>query len=95
MQPQLKLQPADYEPPFCRGCTNEDAHSHLWDRIPLKMEVGNVNSKHIVLVLKVKSVLDPCEDDNDVNKDDSVGLGDDYAQRDDTSECRSQLLTRR
>lgn len=43
----------DYEPPFFRGCTEEDARN-LWNRNPLVMEVGNVNSKHFVLALKVR-----------------------------------------
>lgn len=46
------MQPADYEPPFFRGCTEEEAHNP-WTKNPLKMEVGNVNSKHLVLALKV------------------------------------------
>ncbi|KAI7754006.1 hypothetical protein M8C21_026268, partial [Ambrosia artemisiifolia] len=47
------------------------------------MEVGNVNSKHFVLSLKVKSVLDPCEDDN-------VSLGGDSMQQDGDSEADSE-----
>ena len=46
------LQPADYEPPFFKGCTDEETY-HPWEKNPLKMEVGNVNSKHFVLALKV------------------------------------------
>ncbi|KMT07473.1 hypothetical protein BVRB_6g150910 [Beta vulgaris subsp. vulgaris] len=84
------VTPADYEPPYFRGCTNEDARN-LWKRNPLRMEVGNVNSKHFVLALKVKSVLDPCEDDNEENNDDSVSLGADSVQRDDTSESGSEV----
>lgn len=49
----LPLQPAEYEPPFFRGCTEEEAHNP-WTKNPLKMEVGNVNSKHLVLALKVR-----------------------------------------
>lgn len=73
------------------------------------MEVGNVNSKHFVLALKVmrailigcevfhrtapnnffvqvKSVLDPCEDENeDVVEDDEVSLGAESLQPDDSS----------
>jgi hypothetical protein len=49
----LPLQPADYEPPFFRGCTEEEAHNP-WTKNPLKMEVGNVDSKHLVLALKVR-----------------------------------------
>ncbi|PWA64569.1 DNA-binding HORMA family protein [Artemisia annua] len=47
------------------------------------MEVGNVNSKHFVLALKVKSVLDPCEDDN-------VSLGADSMQEDGDSDADSE-----
>lgn len=47
------LQPVDYEPPFFRSCTEEEAR-HPWTKSPLKMEVGNVNSKHFVLALKVR-----------------------------------------
>ncbi|XP_021733912.1 meiosis-specific protein ASY1-like [Chenopodium quinoa] len=84
------VTPADYEPPFFRGCTDEDARN-LWNRNPLRMEVGNVNSKHFILALKVKSVLDPCEDDNDDNNDESVSLGNDSVHRDDTSESGSEV----
>ncbi|KAL2937425.1 Meiosis-specific protein ASY1 [Bienertia sinuspersici] len=84
------VTPADYEPPFFRGCTDEDARN-LWNRNPLRMEVGHVNSKHFVLALKVKSVLDPCEDDNEQNNDDSVSLGADSAQRGDASESGSEV----
>ncbi|KAK9063523.1 hypothetical protein SSX86_017393 [Deinandra increscens subsp. villosa] len=76
------VTPADYEPPFFRGCTEEETHN-AWTKNPLKMEVGNVNSKHFVLSLKVKSVLDPCEDDN-------VSLGGDSMQQDGDSEADSE-----
>ncbi|XP_076882124.1 meiosis-specific protein ASY1-like [Bidens hawaiensis] len=76
------VTPADYEPPFFRGCTEEEAH-HAWTKNPLRMEVGNVNSKHFVLSLKVKSVLDPCEDDN-------VSLGGDSMQEDGDSDAESE-----
>ena len=78
-------QPEDYEPPFFRSCTDKEINNS-WTKTPLKMEVGNVNSKHVLLALKVghglfyfllsnaseekdstlqvKSVLDPCEDDD-------------------------------
>jgi len=46
----------DYEPPFFRGCTEEEAHNP-WTKNPLKMEVGNVNSKHLVLALKVRDEI--------------------------------------
>ncbi|KAJ3677971.1 hypothetical protein LUZ60_001774 [Juncus effusus] len=40
------------------------------------MEVGNVNSEHLVLALKVKSVLDPCEDETgNADQDDLMSLG--------------------
>ncbi|XP_050372828.1 meiosis-specific protein ASY1 [Argentina anserina] len=85
------VTPADYEPPFFRGCTEEETRN-LWTKNPLKMEVGNVNSKHLVLALKVKSVLDPCEDENDDIQDDVVSLGaDDSMQMDDSSESDSEV----
>ncbi|XP_019169419.1 PREDICTED: HORMA domain-containing protein 1 [Ipomoea nil] len=77
------ITPADYEPPFFRGCKEEEA-LNPWAKSPLKMEVGNVNSKHFVLALKVKSVLDPCEDDNDDNQSENASLAADSAQRDDS-----------
>nr|GEW40449.1 meiosis-specific protein ASY1 [Tanacetum cinerariifolium] len=76
------VTPADYEPPFFRGCTEDETHN-TWTKNPLKMEVGNVNSKHFVLALKVKSVLDPCEDDN-------VSLGADSMQEDSDSDADSE-----
>ncbi|KAI3816731.1 hypothetical protein L1987_16435 [Smallanthus sonchifolius] len=76
------VTPADYEPPFFRGCTDKEAQNS-WTKNPLRMEVGNVNSKHFVLSLKVKSVLDPCEDDN-------VSLGADSMQQDGDSEADSE-----
>ncbi|KAL6570872.1 HORMA domain [Orobanche gracilis] len=77
-----KNDPMDYEPPFFRGCTEDEAHNP-WTRNPLKMEVGKVNSKHLILALKVKSMLDPCEDENNDNQDDDVSLGADSVQKDD------------
>lgn len=50
----LTLQPVDYEPPFFRCCTEEETRNP-WTKNPLKMEVGNVNSKHLVLALKVRN----------------------------------------
>ncbi|KAI3515997.1 hypothetical protein L1887_14904 [Cichorium endivia] len=76
------VTPPDYEPPFFRGCTEEEAHNP-WNKNPLKMEVGNVNSKHFVLSLKVKSVLDPCEDEN-------MSVGGDSMERDEDSEADSE-----
>nr|XP_016435906.1 PREDICTED: uncharacterized protein LOC107762095 [Nicotiana tabacum] len=76
------VTPADYEPPFFKSCTEEEA-VNPWAKSPLKMEVGDVNSKHFVLALKVKSVLDPCEDENDDDQDNSVSLGADSFPGDD------------
>ncbi|KAK8936781.1 hypothetical protein KSP39_PZI012447 [Platanthera zijinensis] len=73
------ITPEDYEPPFFRSC-NENEASDVWAKNPLKIEVGNVNSRHLVLALKVKSILDSCEDDNDNNQDDQVNLGADSDQ---------------
>ncbi|KAK9934380.1 hypothetical protein M0R45_021526 [Rubus argutus] len=75
------VTPVDYEPPFFRCCTEEETRNP-WTKNPLKMEVGNVNSKHLVLALKVKSVLDPCEDENDDIQDEEVSLGDDSSESD-------------
>ncbi|GKA65105.1 hypothetical protein Tco_0764812 [Tanacetum coccineum] len=49
----------------------------------LRNGVGMFNSKHFVLALKVKSVLDPCEDDN-------VSLGADSMQEDGDSDADSE-----
>uniref|UniRef100_A0A1D1ZJZ6 HORMA domain-containing protein 1 n=1 Tax=Anthurium amnicola TaxID=1678845 RepID=A0A1D1ZJZ6_9ARAE len=69
------VTPEDYEPPFFRTCTESEANNP-WTKNPLKMEVGNVNSKHLVLALKVKSILDPCEDENnDIAEEESMGVG--------------------
>ncbi|KAK2636789.1 hypothetical protein Ddye_031581 [Dipteronia dyeriana] len=84
------VTPVDYEPPFFKSCTEEEAHN-TWTKSPLKMEVGNVNSKHFVLALKVKSVLDPCEDDNDDMQDDEVSLGTDSVQKDGSSESDTEV----
>ncbi|XP_027334869.1 meiosis-specific protein ASY1 [Abrus precatorius] len=83
------VTPADYEPPFFRGCTDEEAY-HPWAKNPLKMEVGNVNSKHFVLALKVKSVLDPCEDDNEGIQDD-MSTGDDSTQKNEYYDTDSEV----
>ncbi|KAI8005683.1 Meiosis-specific protein ASY1 [Camellia lanceoleosa] len=85
------VTPVDYEPPFFRSCTEQEAHNP-WTKNPLKMEVGNVNSKHFVLALKVKSVLDPCEDENDDIQDDDVSLEADSVERDEHSESDSEVL---
>ncbi|KAL5163856.1 Meiosis-specific protein ASY1 [Glycine soja] len=83
------VTPADYEPPFFKGCTDEEAY-HPWEKNPLKMEVGNVNSKHFVLALKVKSVLDPCEDDNEGIQDD-LSAGDDSMQQNEYYDTDSEV----
>ncbi|XP_014493807.1 meiosis-specific protein ASY1 [Vigna radiata var. radiata] len=83
------VTPADYEPPFFRDCTGEEAY-HPWEKNPLKMEVGNVNSKHFVLALKVKSVLDPCEDDNEGIPDD-MSNGDDSMQQNEYYDTDSEV----
>ncbi|CAL5394633.1 unnamed protein product [Camellia sinensis] len=83
------VMPVDYEPPFFRSCSEQEAHNP-WIKNPLEMEVGNVNSKHLVLALKVKSVFDPCEDENDDIQDDDVSLGADSVQRE-CSESDSEV----
>ncbi|KAF3341691.1 essential protein for meiotic synapsis [Carex littledalei] len=80
-----EVTPEDYEPPFFRGCTENEA-VNIWNRNPLKMEVGNVDSKHLVLALKVKSVLDPCEDENGDAPGDDMSLGDDSGDEKDSSD---------
>ncbi|KAG6383602.1 hypothetical protein SASPL_156637 [Salvia splendens] len=82
------VTPMDYEPPFFRGCTDEEPHN-LWTKDPLKMEVGRVNSKYLVLNLKVKSVLDPCEDENNDYQDDEISLGAESLQIDEDSESNN------
>ncbi|XP_031272723.1 meiosis-specific protein ASY1-like [Pistacia vera] len=67
--------PVDYEPPFFRSCTEEEAR-HPWNKSPLKMEV--------------KSVLDPCEDENDDMQDDEVSLGGDSLEREESSDSDSE-----
>ncbi|KAL3649884.1 HORMA domain [Castilleja foliolosa] len=84
------VTPMDYEPPFFRDCTEEEAHNP-WNRNPLKMEVGKVNSKHLILALKVKSMLDPCEDENNDNQDDEVSLGAGSLQKDEDSDSDSDM----
>ncbi|KAL5723699.1 Meiosis-specific protein asy1 [Ranunculus cassubicifolius] len=91
----MKLQyyddvtPTDYEPPFFRSCSEQEANSP-WTKNPLKMDVGNVNSKHLILALKVKSILDPCDDESDDLQDDEmVNLGADSVERDDSSDDSS------
>ncbi|CAL9060019.1 unnamed protein product, partial [Musa banksii] len=91
------VTPADYEPPFFRKCSENEAPND-WTKTPLKLQVGNVNSRHVVLSLKVKSVLDPCEDENDgLPEDEEASLGDDSGQGNDSSsdsEVRPSLADR-
>ncbi|KAI4385302.1 hypothetical protein MLD38_003345 [Melastoma candidum] len=84
------VTPLEYEPPFFRGCSEEEAYN-TWRKNPLKMVVGNVNSKHLILALKVKSVLDPCGDDNDDSQDGEVSLGADSIQKDGYSDSDSEI----
>ncbi|KAK9090120.1 hypothetical protein Sjap_023297 [Stephania japonica] len=84
------VTPADYEPPFFRGCSAEEAHNS-WTKKPLKMDVGNVNSKHFLLALRVKSILDSCEDENDDIQDDDVSLGADSTVQPDSSDSDSEV----
>ncbi|CAM0149811.1 unnamed protein product [Urochloa decumbens] len=79
------VTPEDYEPPFFKGCADNEA-INIWNKNPLKMEVGNVNSKHLVLALKVKSVLDPCDDNNVNSGDDGMSVDNESDQDDDFSD---------
>ncbi|RZC73067.1 hypothetical protein C5167_048551 [Papaver somniferum] len=85
------VTPIDYEPPFFRGCSEQEAN-HPWLKNPLKMEIGNVNSKHFVLALKVKSILDPCQDENnDMEDDEEISLGVDSMPTTDPSDSDSEM----
>ncbi|KAB8111236.1 meiosis-specific protein PAIR2 isoform X3 [Oryza sativa Japonica Group] len=79
------VTPEDYEPPFFKCCADNEA-INIWNKNPLKMEVGNVNSKHLVLALKVKSVLDPCDDNNVNSEDDNMSLDNESDQDNDFSD---------
>ncbi|RLN35198.1 uncharacterized protein C2845_PM03G02500 [Panicum miliaceum] len=79
------VTPEDYEPPFFKGCAENEA-INIWNKNPLKMEVGNVNSKHLVLALKVKSVLDPCDDNNVNSGDDGMSVDNESDQDGDFSD---------
>jgi len=48
--------------------------------------VGNVNSKHLVLALKVKSILDPCDDNNVNSGDDGMSVDNESDQDGDFSD---------
>ncbi|KAI3950354.1 hypothetical protein MKW98_003837 [Papaver atlanticum] len=85
------VTPIDYEPPFFRGCSEQEAN-HPWLKNPLKMEIGNVNNKHFVLALKVKSILDPCQDENnDMEDDEEISLGVDSTPTTDPSDSDSEM----
>ena len=43
------------------------------------------------LSVQVKSVLDPCEDENEDVQDDEMSLGADSVQKDDSSESDSEV----
>ncbi|KAH9303290.1 hypothetical protein KI387_014873, partial [Taxus chinensis] len=79
-----EVTPADYEPPFFRCCGEEDINS--WTRTPLKMKIGDVNSKHFMIALKVKSILDPCEDENEEGDDVSMDGSSEKKKDDDAFE---------
>ncbi|OEL12550.1 hypothetical protein BAE44_0026428 [Dichanthelium oligosanthes] len=79
------VTPEDYEPPFFKCCADNEA-INIWNKNPLKMEVGNVNSKHLVLALKVKSVLDPCDDNNVNSGDDGMSVDNESDHDDDFSD---------
>ncbi|KAI3886008.1 hypothetical protein MKX03_003589 [Papaver bracteatum] len=84
------VTPIDYEPPFFRG--SEQEANHPWLKNPLKMEIGNVTSQHFVLALKVKSILDPCQDENnDMEDDEEISLGVDSTPTTDPSDSDSEM----
>ncbi|CAH8290410.1 unnamed protein product [Eruca vesicaria subsp. sativa] len=58
------------EPPFFLDCLENEAQYPLLAKNPLRMEVGNVYSKRLLLTLKGKSVLEPCESQNEYMQDD-------------------------
>lgn len=54
--------PADYEPPFFEaGDANREAS---WTKNPFSMSVGKVETEHHGLSLRVRSILDPAQDDD-------------------------------
>ncbi|KAM7275145.1 hypothetical protein ACFE04_017345 [Oxalis oulophora] len=79
------VTPLDYEPPFFKGCSEEDEGHNKWTSKPLKMAVGNVNSNHLILTLKAKSVLHSCGVENNDIQDDEVSLEAHSMQRDGSS----------
>ncbi|CAL5073327.1 unnamed protein product [Urochloa decumbens] len=76
------VTPEDYEPPFFKGCADNEA-INIWNKNPLKMEVGNVNSKHLVAL---KGVLDQCDDNNVNSGDDGMSVGNESNHDDDFSD---------
>ncbi|XP_026409397.1 meiosis-specific protein ASY1-like isoform X3 [Papaver somniferum] len=88
---RMPEEPIEYEPPFFRGCSEQEAN-HPWLKNPLKMEIGNVNSKHFVLALKVKSILDPCQNENnDMEDDEEISLGVGSTPTTDPSDSDSEM----
>ncbi|CAN6211548.1 unnamed protein product [Urochloa humidicola] len=69
--------PEDYEPPFLKLCDDNDT-IYVWNKNPLKMDLESINSKHLVLALKVKNVIQPFDDNYVTNRDDSMSVDDDY-----------------
>lgn len=54
--------PADYEPPFFEaGDANRESS---WTKTPFSMSVGKVETEHHGLSLRVRSILDPAQDDS-------------------------------
>ncbi|XP_073390287.1 meiosis-specific protein PAIR2 isoform X2 [Physcomitrium patens] len=81
------VTPEDYEPPFFSSSTYEDPSP--WAGEPLKMKVGYVDSRHYKLAIKVKSVLDPCEDENELAKNEMCSGTDVMVTSDDDSSTSS------
>ncbi|KAI3887394.1 hypothetical protein MKW92_050780 [Papaver armeniacum] len=85
------VTPIYYEPPFF-GVYSEQEANHPWLKTPLKMEIVNVNCEHFVLALKVKSILDPCQDENnDMEDDEEISLGVDSTLTTDSSDSDSKV----
>eukprot|EP00775_Hariotina_reticulata_P004406 gene4406-4659_t len=53
--------PDEYEPPEFHGVAEEDAIGHF-ERKPFSMDVGAMDTHHHTVCLRVKSVLDACDD---------------------------------
>ncbi|XP_021304594.1 uncharacterized protein LOC8068402 isoform X2 [Sorghum bicolor] len=86
------VTPEDYEPPYA-----ENEAINIWNKNPLKIEVGNVNSKHFVLALKVKEDLHPCDDNNTKSGWDEMRFDNDFDTDGDGdfSDTQVQLSRRR